>query len=214
MNKNSNNDAEYFKGRREYALSIHLPQILQYVGPGQYQYVALVSKAWKVLVHTVPSVNRKSRRFISITFTVLSRMTTCDAVFASTSRFLWALDTGYKYTEMWAMYAAGLYASIDTLALVAEKMEPYIVLQAIIDDNRVDGLHWALDYWSTIDNDPTLCYHFIWATAAEAGNLPVTHPKTGLFAHTCCLSLLDTYTVPSTSIIGTFVLVRGYLTVT
>jgi hypothetical protein len=154
----------------EHDLSDQLRQILEYVGPGHFQFLALVAKAWHAKVRDLPSVNRRSRRSRT-TFTVLNRMTTCDAVFASTSRLLWALDTGFKCTDMWAMYAAGLYASIDTLTEIAEQLEPYIVFQAIIDDSRIDVFKWGLNYWSTIGNNPDLCYQFILATAADEGNL-------------------------------------------
>jgi hypothetical protein len=116
MAMSRNGRTTIFEERRERALSINLPQILQHVGPGQYQSIGLVSKAWHEVVHTVPSVNCTNRLRQGIaTYTVLSRMTTYDAVFESTSRFRWAYDTGFRLGAQCAIYAAGLYASTDTL---------------------------------------------------------------------------------------------------
>jgi hypothetical protein len=153
-----NGSTESFDERRQRALSINLAEILQFVGPGQFQFDGLVSKAWHALIHTVSSVNRKKRHHYSDTstvdtFTVLSRMTTYDAVFASTSRCRWALDTGFKLVPKSATRAAGLHASIDTLTMILEQLKPHTLVKTIISDRSIDVLQWALTHLDSTNFD-------------------------------------------------------------
>jgi hypothetical protein len=172
-----NASTEAFEERRQRAFRINLADILQHVGPGQYQFIGVVSKAWHALVHSVPSVNRKRRysndkyfRSTIDTVTVLSRMTTYDAVFASTSRCHWALDTGLELGPKSATRGAGMYASIDTLTMIAEKLIPQTLIETIIIDRSIEVLQWALNHFDLGDGD-TMMMRQHWATAAATGNL-------------------------------------------
>jgi hypothetical protein len=167
-----NASTEAFEERRQSAFRINLADILQHVGPGQYQFIGVVSKAWHGLVHTVPSVNPVD------TVTVLSRMTTYDAVFASTSRCRWALDTGFELGKKSATHAAGLLASIETLTMILEKLRPHTLVKTIISNRSIEVLQWAMTHMDSKnfdkgDEEGTKWYmcNEPWCTAAGFGNL-------------------------------------------
>jgi hypothetical protein len=176
---------EAFEERRQRAFRINLVDILQHVGPGQYQFIGGVSKAWHALVHSVPSVNRKRRysydeyfRSTVDTVTVLSRMTTYDAVFASTSRCRWALDTGFKFVQKSATRGAGVLASIETLTMILEQLEPHTLVETIIENRSIEVLQWALTHMDSIhfdkgEEEGSMWYirNEPWSTAVGAGNL-------------------------------------------
>jgi hypothetical protein len=180
-----NASIEAFEERRQRAFRTNLADILQYVGPGQYQFLGTVSKAWHGLVHTVPSVNRKRRysydkyfRSTIDTVTVLSRMTTYDAVFASTSRCRWALDTGFELGKKSATRGAGALASIETLTMILGKLSPHALVETIIMHRSIDVLQWALTHMDSTNFDKgeeesTKWYmcNEPWCTAVIAGNL-------------------------------------------
>jgi hypothetical protein len=98
-----------------------LQQVLGYVGPGQWLFIAEVSKLWQQIYRMVAVIHLSKAQkhlFESGLFRCHAQMTLGQAVFASESRLAWA-----HHAELcpWRMgYLAGFFADEATLALACE----------------------------------------------------------------------------------------------
>jgi hypothetical protein len=96
-----------------------LQHTLEYVGPGHWWYVALVSKRWAATYVELESVQvRQSLSPFSSyrgTICCTPKMTLRSSVLASASRLLLAHDSGLSVNTQEFQYAAGAQADIATL---------------------------------------------------------------------------------------------------
>jgi hypothetical protein len=108
-----------------------LEQVLSYVGPGHWLFIAEVCKLWQqtyrmIAIAQLPALTRHILGVGSKLFACHPKMTLGQAVFASQSRLKWAHDAGLtivsrRDSDMHKMeYLAGLCADLYTLALAVE----------------------------------------------------------------------------------------------
>jgi hypothetical protein len=107
--------------RRLFNVEGILEQVLGYVGPGHWLFIAEVSKLWQQTYKMVAVVHTPEAQkclFESGLFRCHAQMTLGQAVFASESRLAWA---HHAELRPWRMgYVAGFFADENMLALARE----------------------------------------------------------------------------------------------
>jgi hypothetical protein len=95
---------------------------VDYVGPGHWVPLALVSRAWRESCQRVPELIMPGRNedIRQITFTCIPRMTLLSAAVASAPLLQLACELGLSLDDERARHAVGLHSDMDALAQAHE----------------------------------------------------------------------------------------------
>jgi hypothetical protein len=101
-----------------------LGEVLEFVGSGQFAFVAAVSKSFRAAMLKVALywMDDYTEAGDNVEVEVLPTMTTHESIFETPSRLRWAIESGFiLMTDSWRVqHRAGWYAAAETLLMLHE----------------------------------------------------------------------------------------------
>lgn len=129
-----------------------LSEVLAFVGPGQFAFVGAVCKSFTAGALRVASYERMdyNETGLDVDVDLLPDMTTHEAIFASPSRVLWAIESGFRLqtdscrVQQWA----GWHGDVETLSMLRNTYRmPWSesTSRGAAESGNIVKLRWLLD---------------------------------------------------------------------